>query len=133
MQHVINFNIPVKLYHHQNNKYIYSFQKFLSVHPKPLYFCYFLVWLFSFSMIILILSILLHASMFLFLLLNSFPLYECTHIYSLFIIGRHLYCAWKKMKVKVTQSCLALCDPMDLYSPRNSPGKNTDVGSLSLL
>ena len=38
----------------------------------------------------------------------------------------------EKMKVKVTQSCLTLCDPMD-YSPWNSPGQNTGVGSLSLL
>ena len=33
---------------------------------------------------------------------------------------------------KVTQSCSTLCDPMD-YSPWNSPGQNTGVGSLSLL
>ena len=38
----------------------------------------------------------------------------------------------EKMKVKVTQSCLTLCDPMD-YSPWNSPGQNTGVGSHSLL
>ena len=37
-----------------------------------------------------------------------------------------------KMKVKVTQSCLALCHPMD-YSPWNSLGQNTGIGSLSLL
>ena len=36
------------------------------------------------------------------------------------------------MVVKVTQSCLTLCDPMDC-SPWNSPGQNTGVGSLSLL
>ena len=36
------------------------------------------------------------------------------------------------LKVKVTQSCLTLCDPMD-YSPWDSPGQNTGVGSLSLL
>ena len=36
------------------------------------------------------------------------------------------------MKVKVAQSCLTLCDPMDLYRPWNSPGQNTGVGSLSL-
>ena len=29
-------------------------------------------------------------------------------------------------KVKVTQSCPTLCDPMD-YSPWNSPEKNTGV------
>ena len=35
----------------------------------------------------------------------------------------------KKVKVKVTQSCLTLCDPID-YTARNSPGQNTGVGSL---
>ena len=35
------------------------------------------------------------------------------------------------MKVKVAQSCLTLCNPMDC--PWNSPGQNTGVGSLSLL
>ena len=34
--------------------------------------------------------------------------------------------------MKVTQSCLTFCDPMDC-SPWNSPGQNTGVGSLSLL
>ena len=38
------------------------------------------------------------------------------------------------MKVKVTQSCLTLCDPVTyIYSPWNFPGQNTGVGSLSLL
>ena len=37
-----------------------------------------------------------------------------------------------KWKVKVTQSCPILCDPMDC-SPWNSPGQNTGMGSLSLL
>ena len=37
-----------------------------------------------------------------------------------------------KVKVKVTQLCPTLCDPMD-YSPWNSPGQNTGVVSLSLL
>ena len=36
------------------------------------------------------------------------------------------------VKVKVTQSYPTLCDSME-YSLRNSPGKNTGVGSLSLL
>ena len=37
-------------------------------------------------------------------------------------------------EVKVIQSCPTLCDPMDYtYSPRNSPGQNTGVSSLSLL
>ena len=35
--------------------------------------------------------------------------------------------------MKVAQSCPTLCNSMDLYSPRNSPGQNTGVGSLSLL
>ena len=36
-----------------------------------------------------------------------------------------------KVKVKITQSCPTLCDPMDC--PWNSPGQNTGVGSHSLL
>ena len=36
-----------------------------------------------------------------------------------------------KAKVKVTQLCPTLCDPMDC--PWNSLGQNTGVGSLSLL
>ena len=38
----------------------------------------------------------------------------------------------KRCEVKVTQSCPTLCDPME-YSPWNSPGQDTGVGSLSLL
>ena len=34
---------------------------------------------------------------------------------------------------KVTRSCLILCNLIGLYSPWNSPGQNTGVGSLSLL
>ena len=37
-----------------------------------------------------------------------------------------------KVKMKVAQSCLTLCDPVDC-SPWNSPGQNTGVGSLSFL
>ena len=37
-----------------------------------------------------------------------------------------------RVKVKVPQSCLTLW-PHGLYSPWNSPGQNTGVGSLSLL
>ena len=37
------------------------------------------------------------------------------------------------MKVKVAQSCPTLLRPHGLYSPWNSPGRNTGVGSLSLL
>ena len=32
-----------------------------------------------------------------------------------------------KVKVKVTQSCPTLCNPLDLYSPWNSPGQNTGL------
>ena len=38
------------------------------------------------------------------------------------------------VKLKVTQSCQTLCDPMDKsWGSWNSPGQNTRVGSLSLL
>ena len=37
----------------------------------------------------------------------------------------------KFIEVKVAQSCLTLCDPMDCTW--NSPGQNTGEGSLSLL
>ena len=46
-------------------------------------------------------------------------------------LGKLFIELWKK--VKVTQSCLALCNPHGLYSSWNSPGQNTGVGSLSLL
>ena len=35
------------------------------------------------------------------------------------------------MKVKITQSCLTLCNPVE--HPWNSPGRNSGVGSLPLL
>ena len=38
-------------------------------------------------------------------------------------------CVWCEAKVKVTQSCLTLCDPMDYLVPWNSPGQTTAVGS----
>ena len=38
----------------------------------------------------------------------------------------------QKVKVKVAQLCLTLCDPHGLYRPWNFPGQNTGVGSLSL-
>ena len=43
---------------------------------------------------------------------------------------RYLMMKWSE--VKHAQSCLTLCNPMD-FSPWNSPGQNTEVGSLSLL
>ena len=40
----------------------------------------------------------------------------------------------EKIMMKFAQSCPTLCDPMDYtYSPWNSLGQNTGVGSLSLL
>ena len=42
-------------------------------------------------------------------------------------------CAVIISEVKFTQSCLTLCDPHGLYSPWNSPGPITGVGSLSLV
>ena len=50
--------------------------------------------------------------------------------------GCRLVCShylWKKLKVKFAQLCPTLLQPYGLYSPRNSPGQNTGVGSLSLL
>ena len=52
-------------------------------------------------------------------------------------IGRQILyqeATWETLvKLKVTQICLILCDPLGLYSPWNSPGQNTGVGSLPLL
>ena len=49
---------------------------------------------------------------------------------------RKAYCE-VKVKVLVTQSCPTLCDPMDcsppFHCPWDFPGKNTGVGSHSLL
>ena len=42
-------------------------------------------------------------------------------------------CVKQRSEVKVTQLCPTLCNPHGLYSPWNSPGQNTGVGSLSLL
>ena len=62
---------------------------------------------------------------------------DCEH---LFFDGRQSSAlVWKwKVKVKATQSCLTLRDCgvawlHGLYSPWNSPGRNTWVGILSLL
>ena len=49
-----------------------------------------------------------------------------------------LYRPWWSMwlrAMKVAQSCLTLCDPVNytVYSPWNFPGQNTGVGSHSLL
>ena len=47
--------------------------------------------------------------------------------------GHHSLSNQSEVKVKVTQPCPTLSDPMDYTSPWNSPGQNTGVGSLSLL
>ena len=48
-----------------------------------------------------------------------------------YILGQTLILD-KLVKVKVTQSCLTICDPLDC-SPWNSPGQNIGAGSLSFL
>ena len=71
--------------------------------------------------------------------LTFFSFYLGTALYSAFInlfmsfstLRIPLFCPSTHWKVKVAQSCLTLCDPMDcLWNP---PGQNTGVGSLSLL
>ena len=59
--------------------------------------------------------------------LSPFP---CVSLQSLLYAFILIWMSW----VKVAQSCLTLCDPMDYVSPSpwNSPGQNTGVGSLSL-
>ena len=47
------------------------------------------------------------------------------------MITHLIYLTQLPLKVKVTQSCLTLCDPVD--SLWNSPGQTNGVGSLSLL
>ena len=52
---------------------------------------------------------------------------------SVFAFGVTAHPSTDSVKVLVTQSCPTLCDPHGLYSPWNSLGQNTGVGSLSLL
>ena len=61
---------------------------------------------------------------------NSWDLFHSKVI----IVDDIVPCTWKLLRseVKVTQSCLTLCDPMD-YSPWNSPGQNTGVSSFPIL
>ena len=99
-------------------------------------FC-FVVWLFSFSVIILrSIFAVLSVSNLLSLLLSSIPLYWCITI----CLSLHLlmgiwvvFCA-----CLVAQSCLTLWDPMDCNLPGSSahgdfPGKNTGVGCHALI
>ena len=65
--------------------------------------------------------------------LSSFTLeklFDFSSFSAIIIIILH---SWRTVKVKVAQSCPNLCDPHGLYSPWNSPGQNTGVGSLFLL
>ena len=60
--------------------------------------------------------------------------YCCIFSYLLLYMLNFCYTEFNNIliKVKVAQSCLIL-QPYGLYSPWNSPGQNTGVGSLSLL
>ena len=51
------------------------------------------------------------------------------HLHRVFIL---VFGRMQRFEVKVAQLCLTLCDPL-VYSPWNSPGQNTGVGSHSLL
>ena len=66
---------------------------------------------------------------------GDLPDSDQTHVSCISYIGRWILKHQRhlgKVKVKVTQSCETL-QPHGLYSPWNSPGQNTGVGSLSLL
>ena len=49
-----------------------------------------------------------------------------TYAEKLFIV----YLKFKFNEVKVSQSCLTLCQPLGLYNPWNSPGQNNGVGLI---
>ena len=57
---------------------------------------------------------------------------NCTHRFSIVKLTLGNMNSYLTPKVKVAQLCLTLW-PHGLYSPRNSPGQNTGVGSRSLL
>ena len=57
---------------------------------------------------------------------------NCTHHFSIVKLTLGNMNSYLTPKVKVAQSC-PTWRPHGLYSPRNSPGQNTGVGSLSLL
>jgi len=67
-----------------------------------------------------------------------FHLQVCFWLHGCFWLSTGRWACELCVCVLVAQSCLTLCDPMDckptrLLCPWNSPGKNTGVGSLSLL
>ena len=73
-------------------------------------------------------------------LMNVFLIHSSTHSHLVCIKNTTGTALRKplKVKVKVTQLCPTLCNPMDyiyiyIYRPWNSPGQNTGVGSLYLL
>ena len=58
-------------------------------------------------------------------------MYFCGLTVDFFLCQIIFYCVNEsELKMKVTQLCLTFCDP--IYSPWNSPGQNTGVGSLFL-
>ena len=71
------------------------------------------------------------------LLLHYVGIIPCTYAIVATCMNRHgSPLSVIKVKVKITQSCPTLCDPMDYIVhgiPWNSSAQNTGVGSLSLL
>ena len=69
--------------------------------------------------------------------LHNVGIIPCTYAIGATCMNRHgSPLSVIKVKVKVTQSCPTLCDPMDYIVhgiPWNSSAQNTGVGSLSLL
>ena len=59
----------------------------------------------------------------------------CLSIFYLYLKTMNYYIPEQKWRseVKIAQLCPTLWDPHGLYSPWNSPGQNTGMGSLSLL
>ena len=70
------------------------------------------------------------------LLCAYFPALLCPYKTPFSISKNNSHSQWyyRKVTVLVVQSCLTLCNPMDCsLCPWNSPGKNTRVGSHSIL
>ena len=62
-------------------------------------------------------------------LTDSFPVHQKKHKY----ISKHIHLIKNVLKVESSSIVSDSLQPHDLYSPWNSPGQNTGVGSLSLL